>query len=225
MLNVVCVLKTGGEYRPEHVYALAASVARNLHIPYRFICLTDYLGTFADVEKIQLPQDWPGWWSKLCLFAPGLFDGPVFYLDLDTIVVGRLDDIVVAHHFTVLENFWSKARIGSGLMAWSEAAKPQLARIYERFCRAPERYMKEYVVTEKWGDQGFIRYHSPIEPARWQTKYPGQVVSFKMHVLKQRRVPPRASVVCFHGKPRPWTLTSEQRRWFSEVYADVGVVQ
>ena len=41
MLTVACVLRSGPEYRAEHVAALAAGVIRHLSRRYRFVCLTD----------------------------------------------------------------------------------------------------------------------------------------------------------------------------------------
>lgn len=206
MLTVATVLKSGGEYRPEHVAALRDGFRRHLSLPHRFVCLSDMN---APCETIPLEHRWKGWFSKIELFRPGLFDGPVFYADLDTVIVGPLDDLVTGHLFTVLENFWSKARIGSGLMAWSI----DLSKIYDDFAVAPKRHMAECTTTEKWGDQGFIRFHTPVEPERFQTISPGKVVSFKKHVLPARRVPDRAAVVCFHGQPRPFALSARERAW------------
>jgi hypothetical protein len=200
MLNVVCVLRSGGDYRVDHVAALRDGVERNLTIPHHFVCLTDLSRVARNVTVAPLVHGWPGWWSKIELFRPDLFSYPVFYLDLDTIIVGPLDDLVLGHKFTVLQNFWAKDRIGSGLMAWSY----NLSWIYRKFCMCPERFMRDYQTTERWGDQGFIRFNSPIEPSRWQAKFPGRVVSYKFHVRPQGKVPEGASIIAFHGKPRPW---------------------
>ena len=196
MITIACVLKSGGEYAPRHVYQLQTGFVRHAKVPFNFVCLSDLPGNGYSV--IPLKHNWKGWWSKLELFRPGLFDGPVFFADLDTIVVGNVDELLTGHCFTVLENFWSTQRIGSGLMAWD----CDLSAIYEKFSEAPERYMAEGVTTENWGDQGFIRFNSPIEPERFQRKHPGKVVSYKFHC--KAGVPPEASIVCFHGKPRPW---------------------
>jgi hypothetical protein len=204
MLTVACVFKSGGEYTPEHVRALQRGFAQHLTIPYRFVCLSDVPGQGYDV--IPLTQNWPGWWSKLELFRPNVFAGdqldlfaPVFFADLDTCIVGNCDDIVLGHRFTVLENFWSDQRIGSGLMAWDT----DLSHIFHAFKQSPSQFIREYTTTERWGDQGFIRYNTPTEPERFQHKFVGRVVSYKFHV-KDKGVPPGASIVCFHGKPRPW---------------------
>lgn len=187
--------------------ALKAGVERHLTLPHRFVCLTDMK---VNCEIVPLKNDWPGWFSKIELFRPGLFDGPVFYADLDTIIVGSLDKIVLGHRFTMLENFWRPDRVGSGLMAW----EADLSSIYERFARNARGFMSEYASPEKWGDQAFIKDHTPIPPDKWQHKHPGKVVSYKMHCRtgmnpKQSGagvpvVPKAASVICYHGQPRPW---------------------
>jgi hypothetical protein len=210
MQTVACVWKAGPEYRLEHVLALAAGVQRNLAIPHRFVCLTDcgaiaaQIMIRAGIEPIPLKHGWLGWWSKIELFRPGLFDGPVFYADLDTIVIAPIADLVEGHRFTVLRNFWVKPghlRIGSGLMAWD----CDLSHLYHRFAVRPATIMDVHKTTESWGDQGFIQAHSPVRPERWQDKFPGRVCSYKKHVLTGDGKPPEgASIICYHGQPRPW---------------------
>ncbi len=194
MLTVACVLKTGGEYKPEHVYALRDGVRKHLSTPHRFVCLSDIA---LKCETIPLRHNWPRWWPKIELFSGGL-TGPVFYADLDTVITGPLDDIVTGHKFTVLQNFHSPARIGSGLMAWD----CDLTEIYRLFLCNPVAFMAEYQTSEKWGDQGFIRFNSPVEPERWQVKHPGRVVSYRL--IEKTGVPKGASVVCYGGPRRPW---------------------
>jgi hypothetical protein len=209
-VTVACVLKSGPEYRVEHVQMLAAGVRRHLTLQHRFVCLTDLDPVDFDegVEPRALHHGWPGWWSKIELFRPGLFDGPVFYADLDTIIVGSLDDLALGHRFTVLENFWSNKRIGSGLMAWND----DLSAIYERFARNAANFQREFVTTERWGDQGFIAAHAPFRPELWQLRHPGRVVSYKQHVVPAGRVPEHARVICYHGKPRPWDTALWQKQ-------------
>lgn len=197
-LTVVTVLRSGREYRPEHVDALRSQVSAHLRLPYRFVCLADVpCGGFADEPLLH---DWPGWWSKIELFRPGLFAGPVLYLDLDTVITGAIDDMAMGHKFTVLENFWTPGLIGSALMAWDGTA--DLSPIYHAFCADPEGAMAAYVTRDKFGDQGFIDRHTPVRPERWQDRVPGRVVSYRKHCLGG--VPAGASVICFGGKARPW---------------------
>jgi hypothetical protein len=206
MLSVACVLKSGGEYKPEHVIRLRDAVARWLSLPYLFTCLTDI--PQPDYHCILLKDDWPGWWSKISLFRPGLFAGPTLYLDLDTLITGPLDDIATGHRFTVLRNVWvdpPSPRIGSGVMAWDTREAPGLASIYERFVDNPARHMRQPQVADNLGDQGFIQRSMPFPAERWQDKHPGRVVSWRRHCAGGG-VPPGASIVCFGGKVRPWRL-------------------
>lgn len=201
MLIVACVLRSGGEYGPEHVLRLRGQVATALSRPHRFVCLADC--AVEGVETRALLHDWPRWWAKLELFRPGLFDGPVLYLDLDTSLFGRIDDMALGHRFTVLRNVWvnpPNPRIGSAVMAWDG----DLSALYAAFAADPERHMAECVTKEKFGDQGFIQTHAPIAMQRWQDLFPGRVVGFRRDCANG--IPAGASIICFGGPVRPWSL-------------------
>lgn len=203
MLTVACVLKTGVwknltktvEYLPEHVGRLQALTAKYLTLPHRFICLSD---TKVPCERIPLVHDWPGWWSKIELFRPGLFDGPVLYLDLDTTIVGKINHMVQHNAFTALMNLSARKRdrIGSGILFWHG----DYSHIYEAFKQDPERHMARYVTSDRWGDQGFLQDH--LESwVFWQDLFPNQVRSQKLD-------PPHAEdrILCAHGRPKPWDV-------------------
>lgn len=200
MITVATVLKTGGEFRSEHVNSIKHQVARHLTLKHRFVCLTDAAG--LDVETLPLLHSWPGWWAKLALFD-GRLTGPVVYFDLDTAIVGNIDDMVRGHWFTVLANFWGNG-IGSGLMAWSG----NLTGIYERFAERADEVMGTYTTRDKWGDQAFILDTVPATILDyWQLRHPGRVVSYRKDVEPTGRVPERASIICFGGQRRPWNTS------------------
>ena len=208
-LAVACVLKTGAwhngmhrsEYRAEHVQLLRRQVSKHLTLPHRFVCLSDV--QIEGVETIPLTQGWPGWWNKIELFQHDL--GRLLYLDLDTVIVGSLNDLVSrSHRFTALQALSrDQGRcLNSGLMAW----EGRRLDIFERFRAAPDRYMRQCRVRGNWGDQGFINGHVGHWDA-WQEIFPGRVVSYKLHLKQRLPPPPGTSVVCFHGKPRPWEVS------------------
>lgn len=198
-LTVVCVLKSGGQYRAEHVGLLHKQVEKHLTLPHRFVCLSDVP---VPCERIPLEHGWSGWWSKIEIFRPGLFEGPAFYLDLDTVVIGKIDDLAGADHgFTILHSMSRPAFPGSGLMAWSV----DLSKIYDAFRADPARWMRHCTTPDCWGDQGFIFKHTPVKPEYWQDRFPGRVVSYKVHCRPNGgRVPKGAGIVCYHGTPKPW---------------------
>lgn len=200
MLTVACVLRSGGEYQPEHVKHLRSNVKKYLAFPHRFVCVTDT--PIEDVHCILLRHNWPGWWSKMELWRPGLFGGTVLYFDLDTVLVSSIDNMIGGHRFTVLRNMWatkeSHDRIGSGVMAWAG----DLSALYETFAADPLKWMGTTQTPDNWGDQGFIQRHSPVEMERWQDRHPGRVVSWRKDC--KRGVPQGASIVVFGGPARPW---------------------
>ena len=189
--KIITVLRSGGEYRAEHVERLRKQC--EVHAPgVEFLCLSDLDG--------GLVSDWPGWWAKIELFR---LRGPVLYMDLDTTVIDDISPllrIAEDHDFVALRDFNPKQRaMGSGLMAWSG----DMSRIHAEFSASPAAHMKRCTTPAAWGDQGFIE---PLTPDRayWQDLLPGAVVSWKKHCGSG--VPDGARVVCFHGKPRPWEV-------------------
>ena len=93
MITVACVLREGGKvgYDATWVEKLHNSISRNLTIPFKFVCLSDCA---VPCERIPLYKNGPGYWAKMQLFRPGLFDGPVLFFDLDTVICNNIDDLV-----------------------------------------------------------------------------------------------------------------------------------
>lgn len=205
-LSVACVLRSGGEYTPEHVMALRIAVEAHLPTPHRFVCISDGVAGFADFlthgtgGRVQSRRPmWPGWWSKLELFRPGTFEGRVLYLDLDTVIVGDLSDLAgYAGDFAMLNDFLRPERPASGVMAW-EAECDAAQAVWGAFARDPEQHIAEF---RGGGDQEFIASVIFGREDRLQTLYPGQIVSYKVHCAGG--VPDGARVVCAHGRPKPW---------------------
>jgi len=201
-LTITTVLRSGGEYTPEHVWRLLTQV-QDTTPGARFVCLSD---DTAAPQRIPLEHDWPGWWSKIELFRAGLFDGPVIYLDLDTDVLSDLGALT-SDRFTMLSDFYRPQNPASGMMAWHGDAPNE---VYQRFRRDPESWMAQYRTGRRWGDQGFIRdsLHQPPE------RFGPQVVSYKKHCQPSGAVPEGAAVICYHGNPRPWACDAA---WSSTV--------
>lgn len=195
-LRVATVLRSGGEYTPTHVERLEAQIvtwAPSLDL----ICLTDYAEASWLGNDIQLTRGYPGWWSKMELFRPDI-EGDILYFDLDTTIVGPLDEFdrgVV----TLLRDFYRPGRLGSGLMFLPESAR---RAVWDKWIEKPEYY----IANTRRGDQGFLETVWLDSALRWQDVLPGKVVSYKVDVRPAGASPPGASVVCFHGKPRPWAV-------------------
>src|ERR1041385_2146185 len=96
-LIIASVLKSGGQYTPQHVRILQAMVKRNLPAEHRFTVLTDQVQEFREdreINAIPLQHRWETWWSKLELFDGVTFNRgfTILYMDLDVAVVGDLSD-------------------------------------------------------------------------------------------------------------------------------------
>lgn len=189
-MQVACVLKSGPEYGPQHVEALAKTVLA--HNDVSMVCLTDIDFSCAGVKCIPLRHRFNGWWSKIELF--NLCREPTLYLDIDTVVVGKLPGI--GPRFTMLADVYRKGDFGSGVMSWQESP----VHIYHKFLKNPLRYMTEYRTRKNWGDQAFIRDSLGCVPDVFSTEFR----SYKVHC--KNKVPHETKVVYFHGKPRPWDV-------------------
>ena len=192
-MRIVTVLRSGGEYLPEHVERLRKQCRK--HSKAEFVCFAD-----TDVPgRKPLLHGWPGWWSKIHVFR---LHGPCFFVDLDTTICGdiaSLLDLAKAHPFIALRDFNFPVRImGSGVMAWSG----DMRHLYRTFASDPERHMLENRSGRWLGDQGFLERRT--QPEFWQDLAPGAVVSWKKHC--GNGIPEGARVVAFHGRPRPWEV-------------------
>lgn len=188
-MTVACVLRSGGIYTAEWVHTLKRGLNRWLPSEWDFRVLSDS-GGFGQWGS-RLEYGFPGWWSKLELFRPGLFDGPVLYLDLDTLPVGDLSEIAQYEGpFAMLSDFYRPTYAESGVMAFTPGAETE--RIWEAFIADPFKSMKQFRQ-----DGRFIAAHS--NPERLQDLFSG-IYSFKVHC---RNGPPSdARLVCAHGRPK-----------------------
>lgn len=193
MLNIVMMnawnyLGRGEEY----VHKLKMGVARHLTVPHTFHVMTE-----ADI-----PEGVTGWWSKLFMFQPGRFKGRCLFFDLDTIIVGSLDDIAAYDgDFAMVRDWYHPTLKTSSVMAWNA---DKSTGIFERWEGAgmPQFHPR--------GDGGFIEAVMPDADVL-QDKFPGQLVSFKASC--GNGIPEGARVVAFHGLPRPHHLNDLMTHW------------
>lgn len=207
-LTVACVYRPGGGFSDEYVYRLRDTVKRNCRVDHRFVCLTNQ--KLKNVETRPLLKNWPGYWAKLELFRSGLFEGRVFYLDLDTVLLNDCTDIMSAEYEFAACSNWKGGRhdvMSSAVMAWDD--KTDRSHVFSLFSpgHIPE-YEKSWA---KWGDQAWIAERLGNSFESLLSRWPGRFVHTKTNVWRGRnstKVEPSkgASVVCFSGRPRPHQL-------------------
>lgn len=196
MLTVWCVLN-GDKYRDCDVHILREMVENNLDQPHRFRCLADR--EISGVDTFIPDEQWPGWWAKLSLFRYS--SGQCLYLDLDVVVVGNLDRLL-SEALSMPAN-WAQSGHGgcqSSVMSW----KGDYSQITDQFnpqqLHAPQNgNCGAYGKHRLWGDQEFITdiMGDPGE----RVKPMANIYSYKYHC--RQSLPDDASVVCFHGEPKP----------------------
>lgn len=201
MIGVVCV--EVGDYcgrGDRYVRSLKAMVKRHLTVQHKFYCITDE--PKDGIECISAHPDLMGWWQKIYMFKPGLFDeNTLIYFDLDTFILQNIDALAdYKGDFAMLKDFWAPVP-ASGVMIWRQ---------------------KNSIVWEDYLNQGMPQHHINGDGG-WlgdnfkcdllQELYQqGYFVSYKTECLKQP--PKRAHVCCFHGEPRP----HEAKGWPRDVW-------
>jgi hypothetical protein len=206
-LNVWCVC-VGDKYHSGYVYALQEAVAKNLSVPHRFRCITTR--KLECVETRNPPVPYAGWWSKIGLFAPDVATGPSLYFDLDVVITGALDYLVefTRYEFAAPAN-WARSGYGgiqSSVMAWRGNWTKPYDKIHGEW---PSRVVDGDGYTtlagkKFWGDQEYLW---DLLGDEW-VRVPG-VCSYKYHVAPHGRIPNDASVVVFHGEPKPIDVSDE----------------
>ena len=165
-ITFFCVLRAGKKYNAEHVTRLQAAVARNCTLPHRFVALAD---VEVPCERIPFAHDWPGWWSKIEVFRPGVADpeGLNVYIDLDVLIANNLDAFIShPHRFSMIRDKWTpilpwqrkRARMNSSIMAFSG----DYSFIYEEMVAHPRRYQFIFrpvfgVFTGSFGEQALTQ--------------------------------------------------------------------
>lgn len=186
-MNVVSVLKSGGEFNPDHVRALKRQLPD-------LICLSDI--EIRGVETVKLNNLFPGWWSKMNLFDPTQLNGDILYFDLDTVVLNSIDYLFNLDSSYALNDLIHEKPLQTGILYIKEEDKKP---IFSDFIRRPQNMRKYH------GDADFVRLHGN-RFKRFQTDFPGKISSYKAHILKGK---PLTDIICFHGKPRPWEVKAD----------------
>lgn len=197
------VLRLSTEFTPAIVGRLRAQLrGRPLAV------IHDDANILAGVENIPMKYSWPGWWSKMELFCPDI-EGDIFYLDLDTTILGDIQDFATFGKTALLSDFYRPKHLQSSMMYLTAADREH---IWRQWIAAPDAIMARYAAkpTGQNGDQNFIEFALTGRPvARWQEEFSGRVLSFKVDV-QGKPTPPKPDVLIFHGRPRPWFVPLPQ---------------
>jgi len=192
-------------WETEYINRLYRGVTRHLTKSFRFVCFTDQLHLSVDKNIELLPLESSGWLDilpKMIIYnaANGLY-GRILAVDLDSVIVGSLDDMAnYTGEFCVRTDFNKNHGPGGDMVSfmagfghekiWEQIIKNR-GKI-EKLTKGDERLVYKELLNWKEFDY-------------WQTRYPGQYISYKRHIKeKGLDMPPKnARLISFHGRPRP----------------------
>lgn len=216
MVHCICI-KFGTKFDSEYVNKLFKGVSRNTSKSFLFTCFTDNeLGIDKKINCKPLPINVGDWHNKIGLYNQELYNinDQIFYFDLDTVIVGDLDEIFeYTGKFMLLRDFYRINGYGSGLMSWRPPAVHHMFKNYTHGHKA------------RHGDQGWCEEQYPNADL-WQEQYPEKVISYKVHIRGKGIITnPKftkyggslntASIVCFHGRPLPHEI---KESWMPEYW-------
>lgn len=216
-MNVVCCLWgdwPAPGWGERYVARLREGVRKHLTLPHRFIVYADNPDRLPgyDVRPLN-PPSWKGCLPKIYVHGPeAALEGRVLLLDLDNVITGSLDEIAAYDGPLCVRAWfagWDRGEVvADGDMIAFEAGAPESRCLWDALASDPMG-----VEDETGGRERFL-IRGMVKPDLWQQIVPGQIVSYKNHVIG-RELPEDARIVSFHGHPRPHTIKD---KWLKEAW-------
>lgn len=227
MNNVICVF-WGTKYPIKYVNILYKMVERNLSKPFNFYCLTDEINQAFEpgIKPIPIPQpQLDHWWNKMHLYNPALnIEGNILYVDLDTVIVGNLDDIftyATDDRFCVIRDFGQPTTtINSSVLRYNLKYHSHIHKTYfeqkssfDNF-HGDQNVITQLMMTDKQTkflpDEWTYSFKWPTrgEPKQYQKYKPDD------HPLKKN-----AKICVFHGHPNPdYAMQYDSGKWIRDYW-------
>jgi hypothetical protein len=233
MKQIVCV-KWGQAYGPEYVNRLYAMVARQLEPPFRFVCLTDDAkGMRREVECFELPalgcphpQRTMGKWRKQVLWGrtlPGL-EGVALFIDLDSVIVDRIDDYFTfgSPDDVIVARNWARPMARLGQTSVFRFKVGSQSQVLDGFRADPQGVADKYRFEQHYvthAVEGGVKFW----PDAWTRHFRLHCLpTFPLRCFRAARLPSGARIVTFPGGPNPddvmvgrWnkSVPSHRSRW------------
>lgn len=196
MINILTVC-AGQE--PEGVWHLHRGIERHCPEPFRFICLNDVMERRFVKDGIEwwpFKHDWPGHFAKVEMWRPDLEElGRILYLDTSCVITGDMSPLLAYQgDFCVVRDFYWHTPCQSVVSFTPGAGRAY----YETFCQKTQMLITlgDSKAVPNFFDQVLMNVVPRGGPIDYWPE--GVVVSYKINGPQQQ-----ASVVKFHGKPKP----------------------
>jgi hypothetical protein len=182
------------------VQKLYRGCMRHLPQQFRFICLSDYEDLWFEepIEIIPLSGRYRGCHHLMEAYRPDIVcKGVRIVMGLDTMIVGSLKELVqYGGHFAAPKDPYHPETICAGCLLVGPCGA---ARIWKAWLETENQGLWGHLPSE----MVWMRNHLPFKADLIDDLYPGQVLSYKVHILAERKRPPDARVVYFHGRKKP----------------------
>lgn len=192
-------------YDERWVEKLYRGFARNLTVPFQFRVWVDRMRNFQEsaIKQSLLPQAIPDY--SACI-EPFCIEQPMIVVGLDTVIVGNIDHLA-----------------GYVLTEGNPIALPRDPYSLSQACNGvvlcPPGCARE--VFWSWDRKRNDMEHLRSRPHVFiDDLWPGDVISWKGHARGESKLglhdPEKASIVYFHGHPKPSDLLRQNYRWVKD---------
>jgi hypothetical protein len=220
-INCACVIH-GSRYNWTYVERLYNMLSRQISVGINFHVYTEHDRSVPPHMIKHCLEDWPGvqgpkksWWHKMQLFNPEHFSGNLLYLDLDVVLFNSLNWVTQSNpdYFWTIRDFRHLqhpcSKMNSSMMWWNVE---KFSYVWHEF----NRESREQIIKRYHGDQDYldiaIQHQNKrfwpdqhFQSWRWQCQEGGYDFPRRRHRAPgtPAQVNPDASVIVFHGQPKP----------------------
>jgi hypothetical protein len=231
MITVVCYLWYDPKgknnavyiYGPEHVRMLKSMVDRHLHLPHRFVCISDREIQGIETISLDMATHVPHTrYAKLMTFRPdaaSVIGERILQLDLDTVITRNIDPLVDRPESLVLwrNPCWGerkRTRYNTSMLLLTAGTRPD---VWIKF----DRTLTPALMARHWGgtDQAWISHCAGPDAPHW-TQDDGVYGAGRLRgnpVTAGTVLPDNARIVFFPGRREPTMRTTQEKHpWIQE---------
>jgi len=199
----IITVKWGTKYDSEYVNKLYRGFCRHTTRKFTFICFTDdSKGLDPNIQPRSLIENWTGWWGKASIFsAEHNLSGLKFFIDLDMIITGSLDEILkFPGKFALMRTdeisceTQNKNGYNSSVILWRDNAAFEI--IYKQLKEVFTEVTKYIYRFDYWLEMT-VRNSEFV-----QDLFPGQIRDYTADCTGDT-LPPDTRIVAFPRDPKP----------------------
>ena len=222
-------MKWGDKFPADYVNRLYSMVLRNMDVEFRFVCFTeDSKDIRPEIEiqklpELELPSNSPErGWRKLTVFKKGFggLSGKTLFLDLDVVIVGKLDvffsfswDFLISHD----KKNAKKKEGNSSVFRFEIGQYSQILNYFEKNSEQVKNEVRheQAYLSREIDKLGKLEYW----PDDWVPSFKYQCCpSWFKSWFEAPSIPKGARVILFHGLPNPpEAIIGRSGKWYRHI--------